>query len=280
MKNITQKKVGAFTLIELLVVIAIIGILASMLLPALGKAKAKANRIKCVNNQKQIGTGFRVFASDNGDLYPYQCTGNSFIGTLTGATVSQANAVGWTIYQAMWNELQTPKILLCPSDRARATFNRTTDFNGAGGAPGTITANSLANASATPFVVGSIATGATDNKNNAVSYSSNFNADEARPLGVLNIDRNIGVASAATASSIAAAASGRFNAGTVAATVFWVGAAANAIHDLQGNLTYADGSVSQATATVLQTSMLNAGTSYGGITAGGITPADSTFFQP
>lgn len=112
-----SKRRRGFTVIELLVIIACIAVLAGLVFPGMGRARAKSKRIGCVGNLKQMGLAFRIFAVDNADRFPMQVLTNRD-GTLAFSKPGQM----FKYFQVMSNELSTPVILNCHSDtRKRAT---------------------------------------------------------------------------------------------------------------------------------------------------------------
>jgi prepilin-type N-terminal cleavage/methylation domain-containing protein len=260
MKNL-RKKIGAFTLIELLVVIAIIAILAALLLPALARAKAKAQRISCTNSLKQVGLAFRTWAIDNDGNMPMAVSvaaggAKDNVGQAIRSTGAATKDIS-CVFMVMSNELTTPKVLFCPSEPESATRQAASSFGW------------TSTGSTVPF---------TNSLN--LSFFVGIDATESNPQMFLTGDHNLGDGNPPTSYYYSAAGVGSaFKAlGTNYPSTTGVGYMDN-MHSKQGNVGISDGSVQGFTRSRLQDALKNTGDTGGNAQQGGFAAGGANRIQ-
>jgi prepilin-type N-terminal cleavage/methylation domain-containing protein len=222
-----------FTLIELLVVIAIIALLAALILPALGRAKEQGRCIKCISNLHQVCLGYKTWAMDHENRYPWHLPPQE------GGTYGPAAGRSHSNFLSLSAELVTPKILVCPSDRA--TKATAMDW------------------SAAPSGLLHPA-----NQTNAISYFVGLDAFEQLSATLMAGDRSLSGGKATTCGSVSdtAVPSTDLTPSTYA-TITWN----RSIHGTRGNIGVSDGSVQKTKRTQLTNMVAEA---YNAIKASGM----------
>jgi hypothetical protein len=142
----------AITLLEVTLLMAGLAVLAALLLPGLLRPRVHVCRINCVNNLKQVGLGYRLWAMDHQDRFPMALTSSN-----GGTRDHPLRAEAWVHLEPLAHELNTPKVLVCPEDTQRRA--------------------------ATTFEAGF--------RNPNLSYFVGLEADETRPGVILSGDRNL-----------------------------------------------------------------------------------------
>lgn len=143
------------TLIEVLVVLVVLGVLAALILPGFARTKDKDYaRMNCMNNLKQVGLAFRVWAGDNNDKFPMQVseTNGGSIEFISGPNAFRH-------FQVMSNELSTSKVLICRAEYSSSGITAATNW--------------------------------TDLNNSNISYFVGVDAQQTSPRMILAGDHNI-----------------------------------------------------------------------------------------
>lgn len=143
-----RRRTGGFTITELVVITCVLLFTAFLVLQKLSSTKPSSKRIRCVSHLKNVGLGFRIYATDNNDRFPGWSMLSNHL-DLSSIRITD-------IYNALSNELSTPKILLCDYDKKRVATDSFAQL-----------------------------------KPENISYFASLSADESNPQSFLAGDRNI-----------------------------------------------------------------------------------------